>query len=306
MVPRYPIGSQFITPKKSQPTTFHDPFKVIDQLNRISRDMLTSPFHDAFDRFVDEFFGKSQSISDVIKNQGSYPKADGFLKDDHIFYRLAVPGIPKENIKVEFDEKESLLIVSYEHDKEQDKDYIQGIRGAICNELRRSSFLRAWYIPSELIDFGTTTYTMGSGGLDATDTSKARNIECELKDGYLDIKVPIKKIEEKKPTVRQIAIKAAEQPTEEVPTDEQLVASLVKLIAECKNPKVNDDDSIFTADDAIEIIRNRHTHNREGYGNITSVILPIRKDFRDVNAHAIEAAIDERLNKENKKKIKVK
>jgi HSP20 family protein len=139
----------------------------------LDRSLFSSSFEEIFDHFFNDFFGDKNRFRDITKNKTEYPKTDIFISEDgkNYIFQMAVPGLPKEKISVEIDANERTLTVKTTEDysntsKEIDKFYVK--------ELRHSSFQRSWFLGDEM--------------------DLEQSVSSSLKDGILEIKVPIKEV----------------------------------------------------------------------------------------------------------------
>jgi HSP20 family protein len=124
--------------------------------------------HDRLNRFFeDEFFKDFYRPSETMSNW--YPTTDIFETKDDFVFKLEVPGLSKDDIKIEF-EKNTLSIKG---ERKTEKD----VKDENYHRIERFSgtFNRSFTLPGE------------------TDGSK---INASLKDGILELRIP--KAEEKK------------------------------------------------------------------------------------------------------------
>lgn len=128
-----------------------------------------------------EAFADRSRIFDVFDNSARYPKADAKLTESGIEIDLAVPGHKKEEVEILFEE--GVLTVKYKKIKEKrSKEVIK----VLFNELRHSSWSRAWTIIGEI---------------------KEEEITATLKNGILTVLVPYLEPQvEQKPKPRKISI----------------------------------------------------------------------------------------------------
>lgn len=196
--PKSPIGTHFnqnvSTPSlvKKTPIGFlSKSFSPLDRLTNLDKDLLFNPFEETFKEFIDSFFNNSQSVKDkmLLKSTG-YPRADVYIKNDNsLIFELAVPGLKKEDLEIEYDESTETFLVSGKHsskanafsNSEGEKVTNTNENRYIYQELKHSSFQRGWTIPKESLNL-----------------DKKQKITSELKDGILKICVPIKSKEEEK------------------------------------------------------------------------------------------------------------
>ena len=136
---------------------------------------LTS-LHDRINRLFQDEFDKDVDRGGAVSTW--YPSTDIYeTKDDYVF-KLEVPGLAKEDVKVEF--KDNTLVISGEkkETKEVKKENYHRV------ESFSGMFTRSFVLPKD------------------TDHSK---IDASMKDGILELKVP--KSEEKKAKAISINVK---------------------------------------------------------------------------------------------------
>jgi HSP20 family molecular chaperone IbpA len=188
-------------------TMFPEVFPDLDSL-----DLVTEPALEIFERLIDDFIGKKQSMLDGFKNQIEYPKTDIYLVNekadktkamkDHsvilpedaiipiLIFEIAVPGMHKDHLCVEFGDK--ILTISstgqwrdangrIDEKTEEDGVTRMEIRGngkrirRICKELKRGSFIRKWNLKQ---------YDL--------DVSEISQISSNLENGILTVRIPLK------------------------------------------------------------------------------------------------------------------
>ena len=104
------------------------------------------------------------------KNTGTLPSVN-IREDDKAFYlELAVPGMNKNDLKIEL--KDEVLTISSEH-KEEKEDNAEGYKR---KEFSYNSFCRSFYLPEDI------------------DSDK---IDANYKDGILNVEIPKKEVEKK-------------------------------------------------------------------------------------------------------------
>ncbi len=122
-------------------------------------------FSDFFDSFLTDGYYPTKNIN----------KCDIYEKDNYYFLELEVPGLNKEDIKIESDEGYLIISASKKEEKEdKDKNYIR-------KERTFESIQRKFYV----------------GNIDES------KIKAEFKDGILNVSFPK---EEKESTKKQITI----------------------------------------------------------------------------------------------------
>jgi HSP20 family protein len=127
-----------------------------------------------FDNIHSRLFGDSLSLFDSVQRT-SYPKADVYEDDKTVTIEAGIPGLTKEDVKVEY--VEDVLTISAQ--KQETKET------RVHRELHKSAFRKSWRFPASLY--------------------KVAEIDAEVKDGLLTVSIP--KIVEEKEEPRQIEIK---------------------------------------------------------------------------------------------------
>jgi HSP20 family molecular chaperone IbpA len=190
MVPQSPFGSHFNLPVRKQiiPTAF------------FGRDVLFNNLTEVADQFWNELFGHSQRAKDLLKAKGEYPKADVIVFNDRIQFDIAVPGILKKDLVVEFDPEQRLLTIAgdstinYTFEDSQRGPQISpeieayGHPEYIVRELKHSKFQRSWILNDEF------------------DLSEDKQIESLLENGLLRINIPLKGASNKKTESQKVKI----------------------------------------------------------------------------------------------------
>lgn len=149
----------------------------------IPMDISTGTALDAFDELLNNILGNKQKVRDIFKNKIGYPKTDIYIDrvENEIVLEMSIPGLSKEEIEIVY-ENESLCVKSIKAEKEvKEKD-----RKYIVRELKHSSFIRSWLLPTAELDID-------------------KEFESSLENGILTIRVPLK--EEEKPKTIQVKIK---------------------------------------------------------------------------------------------------
>ena len=103
-----------------------------------NRDDYFFPIEVTFNKFFDDFFSNKNSLLNSTKANTNYPKLNYYSDGKTISMHIAVPGVTKENLEVEWHEDFTLTIrgkMSKEYSSpETSKFYLR--------ELRTSSFSR--------------------------------------------------------------------------------------------------------------------------------------------------------------------
>jgi HSP20 family protein len=142
--------------------------KIMTLLVKENREKDLTP--KSFSDFIDSFFNEASAIQ---SNQAKYfsPKADILEADKEFQIQLALPGLKKEDIKVDFQDKR--LTVSGER-KAEFKD--QGKKVHVLGTAY-GQFHKSFVLPDEIAH---------------------ENIQAEFKDGILFITIPkVEKVEKK-------------------------------------------------------------------------------------------------------------
>jgi len=130
---------------------------------RTSREELFAPFESLLDRFINEHQKAFNSPSFAML--GSYPKLDIIEYPNRLELHSEIPGLNKENVRIECDATTRTLAIS--GDKREDTVAKDGGM-YIHRELKHSCFRRSFRLPEDL---------------DLDD------IDAEFKDGLLKIVV---------------------------------------------------------------------------------------------------------------------
>lgn len=168
------------------------PFAKIRRMPPLStRDEFRGPLEDLFDSFFDKFFSDFHGIQPLNTRRG-YPKVDVYREDKDLVFEAAVPGMKKDQLFIELDE--GVLSIKGESQIKKGIELKEGEWGVLqppyIKELKRSSFLRRFTLPSDLSINGI------------------ENAEAELEDGILVIRFKDAYSEEEmKPKVTDIPIK---------------------------------------------------------------------------------------------------
>lgn len=152
-----------------------------DELFSPLENLLNSAFTNQFPELVDEL--------NIDFDKASYPKVNVKETSNNFQITAEIPGIEKENVKVEYDEKNGILKIfgdkktkiTDESDEKDDK--VKWIR----KEIKQSSFTRSFFIKPDIID--------------------NKNISATYKNDYLQIIIPKKTNNDKKSSKQNIEIK---------------------------------------------------------------------------------------------------
>ena len=169
------------------------PLSMIRRLPVLSfRNELRGPFEDIFDNFFDKFIREFDTVQPLNTRRG-YPKVDIYQEDNDLVFKAAVPGMKRDQLSIELED--GVLTIKGESqcllkpiEDEEDEKYV--LCTPYVRELKHSSFLRRFTIPSEL---------------DLSDIDKA---DAKLEDGILTIRfVDAYTEEDTKPKTKDIPIK---------------------------------------------------------------------------------------------------
>lgn len=143
------------------------------------------PFNDAIDQLFNQFFNSFvPAKTDSFTQQfGAYPKCDIKNFEEKFQIEMQIPGMSKQDIKIQYDEKQQLLIISGEkRSNEQTKnfDYIK-------KELKKSKFVRSFYISKNDItgDFKASF----QNGILIIDIAKAHKDKEEIQNTCKEIPI---------------------------------------------------------------------------------------------------------------------
>jgi len=153
--------------KNPQSSFLVDPESVFSQFDSIFRD-----------RFSDILDGTTPSLS--LFERATYPRLDIRDESDKVVVEVEVPGLSKEDVKVELNE--NVLIVRGEKKKDVKEEKGNYIR----RELKRSSFSRQV--------------------CRLNDNCDVEKIDASFKNGILIVTIPKKKVEQTTPQIKQIPV----------------------------------------------------------------------------------------------------
>lgn len=130
-----------------------------NSLRNISKNEFLTPFDKFFDDFFkssDPFFSKNFGIDFFQK--GAYPKIDVSEYDDRVVIEAGIPGLVKEDVSVEIDDR-SLVISG---NKQMNSENTSEVTTKHYRELKRSSFRRSFTL-GENIDVNGAEATVENG-----------------------------------------------------------------------------------------------------------------------------------------------
>ncbi len=141
-----------------------------------NRDEFLTPFNNLFDDFFNDSF---DFLGKDFFQKGTYPKVNVSDEDKELVIEAEVPGLTKDQIKVELEG--GVLRIKGEKKSEDEVNK----RNYVHRELKHSSFCRSFQLG------------------DNVDVEK---ITSKFENGVLEITLPKKTPEVKAPEVKQIAI----------------------------------------------------------------------------------------------------
>jgi HSP20 family protein len=148
-------------------------------IKRPRRNFFDETLQRTFDSFYDDFFNDFNPFQQLGKS--SYPKCNIVDKSNQVVIQAAVPGLKKDDIELEIDDKERTITLRssrapIETTHEND-DYIS-------REIKFSSFSRSFSVKDPNLDLVS--------------------IEAKHENGVLELAIPKKEAEEVKPRKIQI------------------------------------------------------------------------------------------------------
>lgn len=149
-------------------------------------DFLDDDFFAPHDILMDRVFNKLfpntfKELGGPLFESRAYPKVDVRETDKQFILEAEIPGLTKEQVKVEV--KEDTLVIRGEKREDKEKEGKYNIK-----EIKRSSFLRSFTLPPELVDKNT--------------------VQAKFQDGVLEVIIDkVKNLPQPKPEVKQIDIK---------------------------------------------------------------------------------------------------
>jgi len=114
------------------------------------------------DRLLSKAFPQVSSIFGTnVFEASAYPKIDIRETDNEYILESEIPGLDKDKVKVEI--KEDTLIIKGEKRSDDKKDGKYHIR-----EIKRSSFIRSFSLPSDIVDKSSVKAKFRDGLLEVT------------------------------------------------------------------------------------------------------------------------------------------
>jgi len=153
---------------------------------KYKREQLPSLF-DSFEKEIERFFTsdyEDEFFPSVFTSKFSFPKSDISETEDKFIIEAAVPGLSKDDIKIEIKDYEDGKYLSLSGKKSQSIE--EDKKNYIHKEIKHSSFSR--------------TFPLG-------DNVKDTDIVATFKEGMLTIEVPKKEKTITKNKIRQIEIR---------------------------------------------------------------------------------------------------
>jgi HSP20 family protein len=154
--------------------------------NSLFTDFFDDEFFTPHDVLMDKVFNKmfpntAKELGGPLFESRAYPKVDIRETDTQFVLEAEIPGLTRDQVKVEV--KEDSLVIRGE--KRDDKEKIGKYN---VREIKRSSFIRSFTLPPELVD--------------------RESVEARFQDGILEVSInKVKAIPPPKPVVKQINIK---------------------------------------------------------------------------------------------------
>jgi HSP20 family protein len=148
-------------------------------------DMFNDEFFTPHDILMDRVFNKmfpdaSKELGGPLFESRAYPRVDIRETDKEFILEAETPGLSKDQVKVEV--KENSLVIRGEKRDESKKDGKYNVK-----EIKRSSFIRSFALPPDLVD--------------------KNSVRAKFQDGILEIKISkIKPIPPPAPEVKLIDI----------------------------------------------------------------------------------------------------
>lgn len=136
-------------------------------------------FDETFSQIFSEVFEDQRRFKDIAKSKSSYPKTDVIAEKSKIIFRMAVPGLQKDDIDISLGDE--LLTVKYQKREKKEVEptrYYNEEESFLSKEIKHTSFSRSWAIPQ-------------------IDNGKIDEISSNLKDGILEVSIPILEEEKK-------------------------------------------------------------------------------------------------------------
>ena len=128
-----------------------------------------SMFNDLFDEFINDFM--PTKIGTQLKScYGSYPKCDIIDNESQYIIEMEIPGMDKDAITIQYDNNTEMLSIIGGKRTVNENDDVSSNK-YIVRELRKSKFIRSFYIPLKQIN---------------------QEFNAQFKDGILHINIPKK------------------------------------------------------------------------------------------------------------------
>jgi HSP20 family protein len=143
-------------------------------------------FHTSIDDLINEFFnGFDLSFGNPNKDRTGYPRIDISEVNDKYILDATVPGLTREDIKIEISEKEGKKFLTLRADKEEKKEEKKDSE-IIRKEIHRSSFCRNFELP-EAIEEDKIVASVKNGIL-TIDLPKKNNVKSLPKSRAIEIR----------------------------------------------------------------------------------------------------------------------
>ena len=150
-------------------------------INRPRREYFDSTLQRTFDKFYDDFFKESNPFQQLGK--ATYPRCNIINKKDSVLIQAAIPGLTKEDIEVEIDNRERVITLR----SSGNTDHVETDDDFIAREIKFSSFVRSFSVSDSEMDLD--------------------NVTASCKDGVLELTIPRNTLADAKAVTRKIDIK---------------------------------------------------------------------------------------------------
>jgi HSP20 family protein len=129
-------------------------------------DMFDDEFFSPHDVLMDRVFGKlfpqaSKELGGSVFEARAYPRVDIRETDTQFILEAEIPGLDKEQVKVEV--KEDNLVIRGEKRSDEKKEGKYNVR-----EIKRSSFIRSFSLPPDVVDKNSVKAKFINGLLEVT------------------------------------------------------------------------------------------------------------------------------------------
>jgi len=136
------------------------------------RAVIHDNFLDIIDDFTNAFFDSDQRVRDMFKNKAEFPKTDIYIEDNNLIFKMAVPGIKKDELQVSIED--NILTISSQYCKEKEEKKEEGQSTILRKEIKKGSFTRSWNFDQW-----------------ETNIQDAESVNTSLENGMLTVEIPI-------------------------------------------------------------------------------------------------------------------